>query len=107
MSRETFVYRAGLGVIPIQDAEPLPLHGERHGSGPMLISDAMPALRHMASGRVHESKSTFRRDTKSYGCVEVGSDAPTKRPKLDTKLPKPQQDIAEAWSQLEAGKYHG
>lgn len=103
-TRETFVYRPGKGVIPIQEAEPLPNAGVRFGSGPMVISDNMPAARHMASGRYHESKTSFRRDTKSFGCVEVGDQAPTVRQRGNVKLPDPRKDIAQAWEQLSSSR---
>lgn len=104
MSRERYVYRNG-ALVPIGEAEPLPSrYGVRLGDGPMVISDTMPALKHMASGRTHESKSAFRRDTKSYGCIEVGNDAPTSRAQTAPKLPKPHADVAEAWDQLSASR---
>ena len=45
-----------------------------------VISDIMEPTRHMATGRMHTSKSEFRRDTKASGCVEVGND-PSLEPK--------------------------
>lgn len=104
MSRETFVYREGRGWVPVEEAGPHPKAGTRFGSGPMVISDNMPAARHMASGRYHESKSAFRRDTKSHGCVEIGDQAPTARKRGNVKLPDPRQDIAQAWDQLSASR---
>lgn len=101
MSRETYVMRGGQ-LVPVSEATPLPRHGISFGSGPTVISDSMPAARHMASGRYHESKSAFRRDTKSYGCVEVGNDAPMERARGKVNLPKPHADVAQAWAQLEA-----
>ncbi len=48
--------------------------------GPAIISDDIGAgvngLRHMATGRYHDSKSKFRADTRASGCVETGNDAP-------------------------------
>lgn len=102
--RERYVYRNG-ACVPISEAEALPTrYGVRLGEGPMVISDTMPAARHMASGKVHESKSAFRRDTKSFGCVEVGNDAPLTRGQPKPNLPPPQADIAEAWDQLSASR---
>ena len=48
--------------------------GDVHEEGPRLryISDHMDALKHMANGRVYDSKSEFRKATKAAGCVEVG-----------------------------------
>jgi len=48
--------------------------------GPAIISDDLGAgingLRHMATGRYHDSKSKFRADTRASGCVETGNDTP-------------------------------
>lgn len=48
--------------------------------GPAIISDDIGAgvngLRHMATGRYHDSKSSFRADTRASGCIETGNDAP-------------------------------
>lgn len=101
MSRETLVLRDGK-FIPKHLAPPHPLQGLRVGSGPAVVSDGMPSLKHMASGRFHESKSAFRRDTKSFGCEELGNNAPQVRGFHDPKLPPAQADVAEAWAQLEA-----
>lgn len=102
MSRARYVFRNG-DIVPISEAEALPSrYGVRLGDGPMVVSDAMPAAKHMASGRVHESKSAFRRDTRSFGCEELGNNAPQVRGFHDPKLPPAQADVAEAWAQLEA-----
>lgn len=104
MSRERYVFRNGQ-CVPIGEADALPSrYGVRLGDGPMVISDAMPAALHMASGKTHESKSSFRRDTKSYGCIELGNDAPKERGRGNAKLPKPHADIAQAWEQLSASR---
>jgi hypothetical protein len=39
-----------------------------------VISDIMDATQHMATGRMHTSKSEFRKDTRTSGCVEYGSE---------------------------------
>ncbi|MEJ0094544.1 MAG: hypothetical protein WDN46_14250 [Methylocella sp.] len=64
MSRETFVFRDGK-MVRKEDAEPL-------DGGFHLIRDGMEPLRHMADGRVYDSKSAFRHATKAAGCCEVG-----------------------------------
>ena len=104
MSRETFVYREGRGWVPVEEAGPHPNAGQVFGSGPMVISDNMPTLRHMASGRHHDSKSSFRRDTKSYGCQEIGDQAPTTRGRGNAKMPDARKDIAQAWDQLSVNR---
>lgn len=54
---------------------------ERHLAGPIetkpalyVISDMMDALKHPGTGRMLDSKSEFRRDTRASGCVEAGTD---------------------------------
>jgi hypothetical protein len=46
-----------------------------------VISDTMSPVRHMATGRIHDSKSEFRKDTRYSGCEEVGNDPAAKREK--------------------------
>lgn len=47
------------------------------GTAPYIISDNMGATRHMATGRMHTSKSEFRKDTKASGCFEIGNETST------------------------------
>ncbi len=100
MARQSFVWRDGK-MIPREEAAPLVRHGVRLGRGPMVISDDMSPARHMASGKVHESNSQFRRDTRSHGCVELGNDAPLTRGTPSVKPTDARPDIAQAWQQLE------
>lgn len=44
-----------------------------------VISDTMQPLKHMGTGRMTDSKSIFRADTKASGCVEIGNEAPKAR----------------------------
>ena len=55
---------------------PGPYAGPRHAASPAayVISDSMPPLKHMGTGRILDSKSAFRQDTKASGCIEVGND---------------------------------
>ena len=39
-----------------------------------VIGDSMDMLQHPATGRMTDSKSVFRVDTKASGCIEVGND---------------------------------
>ncbi len=52
------------------------LAGPRHASdpAPSVISDTMQPLKHMATGRILDSKSQFRADTRASGTIEVGTD---------------------------------
>jgi hypothetical protein len=60
---------------------------------PMIVRDTMPRdLRSQVTGRVHDSKSTLRREYREHGVAEVGNDVPKgrgagyKRPELEAKL---------------------
>jgi hypothetical protein len=50
--------------------------GPRHVSSPApaVHSDTMAPLKHMGTGRILDSKSQFRADTKASGTIEVGND---------------------------------
>ena len=41
-------------------------------SAAYVISDEMPATRHMANNKMYTSKAKFRQATRDAGCVEVG-----------------------------------
>jgi len=47
---------------------------ESVGAGFYVISDTMAPLRHMATGKMYDSKAAFRADTKASGCIELGND---------------------------------
>lgn len=57
------------GMVPKWKVE-----NERPGNGPFVISDYMDAALHPATGKVHDSKSNFRRETRAAGCIEVGNE---------------------------------
>ncbi len=42
--------------------------------GLYVISDTMDTLKHPGTGRMLDSKSEFRRDTRASGCLEAGTD---------------------------------
>lgn len=48
---------------------------------PMVIGDSHKPVQSMVTGRMHDSKSTLRREYREHGVVEVGNDVPTKRGK--------------------------
>jgi len=54
-------------------------------SAPYVISDTMEPTKHMASGRILDSKAKFRAETRATGCVEIGNEAikPRQQIKLD------------------------
>lgn len=57
-------------------------------------------LIHPATGRTHDSKSAFRRDTKASGCVEVGNDKPRIQTDPYKRMEPVQKDLYRAWDQL-------
>jgi hypothetical protein len=69
-------------------------------AGYYVQSDSLDkALAHPVTGKVHDSKSTFRRDTRNSGCVEVGNDKPRFAPTMADMtrgLPTVQQQLYEA-----------
>jgi hypothetical protein len=54
-----------------------------------IISDIMEPTKHMASGRVIDSKARFRAETKATGCVEIGTEQI--RPRAKVTLDKSQR----------------
>lgn len=70
-----------------------------------VISDEMPALRHMADGNRYTSKAKFRQATKDAGCLEIGNEDVTKPRKpvmLDRR--KRREDIRRALRELQDGR---
>ena len=82
------------------------LAGPRHGSGewvPSIISDTMGPLKHMADGKMYDSRSEFRKATKAAGCIEIGNEIKTvTTPRKPVQLSREQRknDIRRAISQL-------
>ena len=54
-----------------------------------VISDTMEPAKHMGTGKMHDSKSQFRADTKASGCVEIGNEPI--RPRAPIRLDKAQR----------------
>jgi hypothetical protein len=81
----TFVYRKGKVV---KKGSARDVDGT---DAPYVISDHMDQLQHMATGRFHESKSEFRKDTKRSGCVELGNDPVLTRPRAYIPLDRRQR----------------
>lgn len=73
--RATYVMRGGR-LVDKRYAPPL-----IQSADPRLyvIGDVMDPVRHMATGRVHDSKARFRADTRAAGCVEAGNDPAIRR----------------------------
>lgn len=95
MTRATYVMRNG-ELVEKSKAEPL------HSSNvPHVISDTMPAMRHPITGKLMDSKSSFRAITRAHGCVEVGNETMRDTRRLtgmDSETRK--ADIARAIQQL-------
>ena len=76
--------------------------GPRHASdrAPAVISDAMPPLKHMATGRILDSKSAFRADTRASGTIEVGNDPAGYRPPPKPEPKGVRDDVQRAIAEL-------
>lgn len=77
----TYVYRNG----KLVDKRIAPPRESKHGQAAFVISDEMAPLRHMADGKMYDSKVKFRQATRAAGCVEVGTETQA--------LLKPRQQI--------------
>jgi hypothetical protein len=70
-----------------------------------VISDTMDPLRHMADGKMYDSKAAFRAATKANGCFEIGNDPvltkPRKRVPLDRQ--RRREDIKRTIYELRNG----
>ena len=72
-----------------------------------IISDTMQPLKHMANGRIYDSKSGFRNATKAAGCIEVGNDSSFgRKPRVQIKLDKRErvESIRKAIYELQNGR---
>lgn len=121
LSVPTFVYRpdhplaSKSGMVDKYDAlyydelsNKKPSKRMMRGNTPVSVyfnSDTMEPTRHMASGKYFTSKSKFRRETKAYGCIEVGNET-TIKPRQPIKLDKRQrrEDIKKAIHELKNGR---
>lgn len=99
--RKTYVYRNGQ--LYEKGTEP---QYEDNGKAPYVISDTMPELRHMATGRYFSSKAAFRAETRAAGCQEVGNDPSILRPRKPEPLSreKRRDDIRRTIYELRNGR---
>ena len=86
MSRATYVWREGVGLIEKQFAPPP--SGVFH-----VIRDGMDAVAHPVTGRLMDSKSEFRKVTKAHGYVEMGDQAPKSAPRREYDSRELKRDI--------------
>lgn len=64
----------------------------QNGKASFVISDEMPATRHMADGKHYTSKAKFREATRAAGCVEVGTETQTLlKPRAPVQLDRGQR----------------
>lgn len=75
----TYVIRNGV-IIDKRFAPPRVVADLAH----YVISDVMSPVKHMATGKIHDSKAAFRADTRASGCEEVGTDPAGRREKPRT-----------------------
>jgi hypothetical protein len=103
MIRDTFVMRRDsrgkLRLVPKRLAPP---RIARNDPKVYVIGDVMEPLRHMATGRIHDSKSRFRADTRATGCVEVGTDPAARRPGKPYQPPDLVPYVQRAIAELES-----
>lgn len=68
-------------------------------SGVSVISDTMDAMVHPVTGKVYDSKSRFRAETRARGLTEVGNETVPDR--VDRSLPGGlREDIGRAFDEL-------
>lgn len=71
MTRRLYVWDRDLQkMIPIEDAKLKPSNARNKG----IIEDTMEATMHPSNGKVYDSKSAFRAESKARGLQEVGND---------------------------------
>ena len=78
------------------------LAGPKHAASaaPYVISDIMQPLKHHGTGRIIDSKSEFRRDTKASGCIEMGSDPAALRTRPRPEPKGIHEDVKRALAEL-------
>jgi len=68
---------------------------------PMIIRDGLPDLKHMANGKIYDSKRAFSQATKDAGCVEIGNEMPKQ---TDNSVPPvTKAEVAEAYKKVRDG----
>ena len=69
----------GTGLVPAEDyCRPTPNRSTL--PAPHVMTDTMPPVQSMASGKMYESKSAIRAEYKRLGLREVGNDVPMTPP---------------------------
>lgn len=73
-------------------------------SAPYVISDSMEPTKHMATGRMIDSKRAFSRETRAAGCVEIGNEQIKPRKPIPLDGGKRRDDIRKAIYELRNGR---
>ena len=82
-------------------------YGHVADGGPAYISDHMDPTKHMADGRIYDSKSAFRKATRAAGCIEVGNEtAAVTKPRAPVALDRRERrdDIKRSIWELKNGR---
>jgi hypothetical protein len=69
----------GTGLVPA-DQYRRPAAHRSTLAAPHLVTDSMPAVQSMASGKMYDSKSAIRAEYKRLGLRELGNDVPMTPP---------------------------
>lgn len=97
----TYVYRDG-ELVEKHLAGPLFGTGPRSSLPmPMVISDTMDAVRSMADGKYHDSKSHLRKTYKDRGYTEIGNEAP--RTNAPVERPNVKNDLMKGYRKVKEG----
>ena len=99
MPSKFYVYRAGIGVVPVEEAPPRENHHAVH-------SDEMAPTWHPADSKTYTSKRNFRSTTKRYGYTEVGNDLLSQQKREKPPLQKMSEGFKKAlWDNIDKA-YH-
>jgi hypothetical protein len=85
------------------EAWPEKCHRQSKSNAPYVISDTMEPTKHMASGRLIDSKAKFRAETKATGCVELGNEPIRQRAPVRLDKRERREAIQKAMYQLRQG----
>ncbi len=69
-----------------------------------VISDTMTPIKHHGTGRVIDSKSKFRADTKASGCVEIGNETIKSRAPIQLDSGQRREAIRQSLYNLRNGR---
>ena len=103
MSRATYVFRKDKrGRVRLVDKRRAAPLVRADDARVYVIGDVMEPAKHMATGRIHDSKAKFRADTRATGCVEAGNDPAIRRPAPSYRPPDLVPYVQRAIAMLES-----